>query len=168
MDVTPATVRIEPATERDVPVILRLIKGLAEYERLSDAVTATEEGLRRSLFGPRPAADVVIAYVGEEPAGYALFFHNFSTFLGQAGIYLEDVFVVPEQRGLGVGRTLLAHVAAVAIERGCGRVEWSVLDWNERAIGFYRCLGARPLDDWTMYRLTGDALSRLASVDSPS
>lgn len=162
MDVTSAAVRIEPATERDVPQILRFIKGLAEYEKLSDQVTATEDGLRASLFGPRRAAEVVIAYVGDEPAGFALYFHNYSTFLGQPGIYLEDLFVVPERRGAGVGRHLLAHLAALAVERGCGRLEWAVLDWNEPAIRFYRRLGARPMDEWTVYRLTGDALQALA------
>jgi len=161
MTPTPA-IRIVPATEHDVPLILRFIKGLAEYERLEDKVEATEPRLRASLFGDRPVAEVVIAHLDDEPAGYALFFHNFSTFLGQPGIYLEDIFVVPERRGAGVGRALLAHVAALAVERGCGRLEWSVLDWNAPAIGFYHRLGARPLDDWTVYRLTGDSLARLA------
>ena len=155
-------IRIVPATEDDVPLILRFIKGLAEYERLQDMVEATEDRLRASLFGHRRVAEVVIAHLDHEPAGYALFFHNFSTFLGQPGIYVEDIFVVPERRGAGVGRALLAHVAALAVERGCGRLEWAVLDWNEPAIGFYRRLGARPLDDWTVYRLTGDSLARLA------
>jgi GNAT superfamily N-acetyltransferase len=163
MDVTPAAhVRIEPATERDVPQILRFIKGLAEYEKLSDQVTATEDGLRASLFGPRRTAEVLIAYVGDEPAGFALFFHNYSTFLAQPGLYLEDLFVVPERRGAGVGRRLLAHLAALAVERGCGRLDWIVLDWNEPAIGFYRRLGAQPMDDWIVYRLTGEALQTLA------
>jgi GNAT superfamily N-acetyltransferase len=157
-----ADFRIEPATERDVPVILWLIKGLAEYERLSDHVTATEERLRASLFGAARDAEVVIAYAGSTPVGFALFFHNYSTFLGQRGLYLEDLFVVPEWRGKGAGRLLLQHLARVAIERNCGRVEWAVLDWNMPAIKFYKRLGARPMDDWTVFRLAGDALAALA------
>ncbi len=155
-------VRVEAATERDVPLILRLIRDLAEYERLSNAVTATEATLKRSLFGARPAAEVVIAYVGDEAAGFAVFFQNFSTFLGVPGIYLEDLFVIPKWRRQGIGRELLVRLARTAIERGCGRVEWAVLDWNEPAIRFYRSMGARPMDDWTIYRLTGDALRDLA------
>jgi GNAT superfamily N-acetyltransferase len=154
--------RIERATERDVPVILGLIKALAEYERMSGDVTATEETLRDSLFGARPAAEVVIGYAGDAVAGFALFFHNYSTFLGQPGIYLEDLYVAPEWRGHGFGKRLLSHLAALAVERGCGRLEWSVLDWNEPAIGFYKKLGARPMDEWTVFRVTGDALPRLA------
>ena len=163
MDVTTPALRIVPATERDVPVILRMIKGLAEYERLTDHVTATEEQLRTTLFGARPAAEVVIGYAGDEPAGFALFFQNYSTFLAQPGIYLEDLFVLPEARGHGYGRQLLAYLARIAAERGCGRVEWSVLDWNEPAIGFYKKLGAVPMEDWTVFRLTGAALTRLAA-----
>src|SRR6478672_6612343 len=164
MDVTTAgTLRIERATERDVPLILRLITALAEYERMSDEVVTTEDGLRRTLFGPRPAAEVVVAYAGDEPAGFALFFHNYSTFLGKPGLYLEDLFVVPKFRGSGFGRALLAHLAALAVERGCGRFEWSVLDWNEPAIGFYTKLGAKPMADWTIFRVTGDALHELAA-----
>jgi len=162
MDVTKPALRIVPATEHDVPLILQMIKGLAEYERLSDHVTATEAQLRATLFGPRPAAEVVIGYAGDEPAGFALFFQNYSTFLAQPGIYLEDLFVVPEARGHGYGRQLLAYLARIAGERGCGRVEWSVLDWNAPAIGFYRKLGALPMEDWTVFRLTGPALTRLA------
>lgn len=154
--------RIVAATERDVPLILELIKGLADFERLSHAVVATEEGLRASLFGARPDAEVVIAYAGEEAAGFALFFHNYSTFLGRRGLALEDLFVRPAWRGRGLGRRLLAHLAALAVERGCGRFEWAVLDWNEGAIRFYRSVGAEPLDDWITYRLTGPALARLA------
>src|SRR3954453_8671493 len=165
MDVTTAgTLRIERATERDVPLILRLIKALAEYERMSDEVIATEDGLRRTLFGPHPAAEVVVGYAGDEPAGFALFFHNYSTFLGKPGLYLEDLFVVPEFRGRGCGRELLQHLARIAVERGCGRFEWSVLDWNEPAIGFYKKLGARPMDGWTIFRVTGDALAALAAT----
>src|SRR3954466_10297847 len=164
MDVTTAgTLRIERATERDVPLILRLIKALAEYERMSDEVIATEDGLRRTLFGPPPAAEVVVGYAGDEPAGFALFFHNYSTFLGRPGIYLEDLYVRPEMRGRGTGRALLAHLARLAVERGCGRLEWWVLDWNERAIRFYRSLGARPMDDWTVFRVAGDDLHHLAA-----
>jgi GNAT superfamily N-acetyltransferase len=160
---TPALdVRVVPATERDTPTILSLIKGLAEYERLGDEVEATEDDIRESLFGDWPGAEVVLAYVGSELAGFALFFHNFSTFLGRRGLYLEDLFVLPAYRGRGVGRRLLAHLARVALERKCGRMEWWVLDWNESAIRFYQSIGARPMDDWTVYRLDGDALARLA------
>ena len=163
MDVTTAgTLRIERATERDVPLILRLIKALAEYERMLDEVVATEETLRRTLFGPRPAAEVVVAYAGDEPAGFALFFHNYSTFLGKPGLYLEDLFVVPAFRGRGYGKALLVHLAKLAVERDCGRFEWSVLDWNEPAIGFYKKLGATPMDAWKIMRVTGDALHKLA------
>jgi GNAT superfamily N-acetyltransferase len=162
MDVTKPALRIVTATERDVPVILRMIKGLAEYERLADHVTATEEQLRSTLFGARPAAEVVIGYAGHEPAGFALFFQNYSTFLAQPGIYLEDLYVAPEWRAHGFGRRLLAHLATLAVERGCGRLEWSVLDWNEPAIGFYKRLGAVPMEDWTVFRVTGDRLLALA------
>jgi len=154
--------QIRNATERDVPLILQMIKGLAEYERLSDQVIATEDVLRESLFGANPAAEVVIGYAADQPAGFALFFHNYSTFLGQRGLYLEDLFVFPEWRSKGLGRQLLAHLARIAVERGCGRMEWSVLDWNEQAMRVYRGIGATPLDDWTICRLTGDALHRLA------
>ena len=163
---TTATVpafRIERATERDVPLILRLIKGLAEYEKLTDEVRATEDDLRRSLFGPNPSAEVVVGYAGDEPVGFALFFHNYSTFLARPGMYLEDLFVLPEWRGHGYGRQLLAHLATLAVERGCGRLEWAVLDWNEPAIGFYKRLGAKPLHDWTVFRVTGDGLHQLAA-----
>ena len=162
MTVTRPALRIEQATERDVPLILRLIKGLAEYEKLTHEVTATEDGLRQSLFGPRPGAEVVIGYAGDEPAGFALFFPNYSTFLGKPGIYLEDLFVLPEWRGQGFGRQILAHLATLAIERGSGRLEWAVLNWNEPAIGFYKKLGATPMHEWTVFRVTGDALHELA------
>ena len=154
-------IRIEPATESDVPLILRLISALAEYERLSHQVVATEAALRETLFGKKPAAEVVIAYVDNVPAGFALWFHNYSTFLGKPGLYLEDLFVLPEWRGHGVGRRLLSHLASVAVERGCGRMEWAVLDWNESAIGFYRKLGATLLEDWRICRVTGDTLAAL-------
>jgi len=155
--------RIEPATERDLPLILRFIRELAAYERLEHDVTATEEILRTSLFGSRPAAEVVIAYADAEPAGFAVYFQTFSTFLGLPGVYLEDVYVSPAWRGLGLGRRLLAHVARVAVDRGYGRMEWSVLDWNELALDVYRKIGARPMDEWTVHRLVGAALSNLAS-----
>jgi GNAT superfamily N-acetyltransferase len=157
-----AEFRIEPATEHDVPLILHLITGLAEYEKLAHEVRATEGSLRASLFGERPDAEVVIARAASESVGFALFFHNYSTFLGQRGLYLEDLFVVPEWRGRGAGRALLTYLARLAIERKCGRLEWAVLDWNEPAIRFYKSLGARSMDGWTVNRLTGDALSRLA------
>jgi len=153
---------LKMATEHDVPLILTFIKALAEYERLADAVIATEDGLRQTLFGPRPYAECVIARWQGQPAGFALFFHNYSTFLGRPGIYLEDLFVKPELRGQGVGRALLQFLARLAQERNCGRLEWSVLDWNESAIGFYKSLGAAPLDEWKVFRLKDEALSRLA------
>jgi len=159
---------IRPATEADVPLVVRFIRGLAEYERLLHECTATEERVRASLFGPRPDAEVVIAEVDGAPAGFALFFHNYSTFLAQRGLYLEDLFVRPAMRGLGVGRALLAHLARVAIARECGRLEWSVLDWNEPAIRFYRSLGAVPMDEWTVQRVTGEALRRLAGDGTPT
>ena len=143
--------------------MLQFVRDLAEYEKLPHEVVATEEGLRQGLFGPRPYAEVVFACLENEEVGFALFFHNFSTFLGQPGIYLEDLFVRPSARGKGVGRRLLAHLAQLARDRGCGRLEWAVLDWNESAIGFYRGLGAKMMDAWRIFRLTGDALDRLAS-----
>jgi GNAT superfamily N-acetyltransferase len=153
---------ILPATERDVPLILSFIRKLAEYEKLSHQVVATEERLREYLFGARPVAEVVLAYLAGEPVGFALFFHNFSTFLAQPGIYLEDLFVDPPHRSKGVGKALLIHLAKIAAERGCGRFEWSVLDWNQPAIEFYKSLGAVPLDEWTSFRVTGYALERLS------
>jgi GNAT superfamily N-acetyltransferase len=155
-------VRIVPAMERDVPQILELIKGLAEYERLAHVVEADEERLRRTLFGERSAAEVFLAFEGEECAGFALFFTNYSTFLGKPGLYLEDVFVKPHLRRKGIGLALLKKLAAIARERNYGRMEWSVLDWNEPAINFYKKLGAAPLEEWTMFRLTGTALSDFA------
>jgi GNAT superfamily N-acetyltransferase len=153
---------IRAATEEDVPLILSLIKELAEYERLSHEVVATEENLCDSLFGERPVAEVLLGCLGDDPAGFALFFHNFSTFLGKPGIYLEDLYVRPEHRRSGVGRALLTHIARLAMERNCGRLEWSVLDWNEPAIRFYRGIGASPVSGWTLYRVTGEALEKLA------
>ena len=155
-------VEIRVATEDDVPLILALIRELAEYERLSHEVVATEETLRDSLFGERRVAETLLAYLGDDPAGFALFFHNFSTFLGRPGIYLEDLYVRPEFRSAGVGRTLLVRIAGLAKERGCGRLEWAVLDWNEPAISFYKRISASPVSGWTVYRLTGEALEELA------
>ncbi len=154
---------IRAATEDDVPLILSLVKELAEYERLSHQVVATEEVLRDSLFGERRVAEVLIGHHGGEPAGFALFFHNFSTFLGRPGIYLEDLYVRPRYRGMGFGKALLARLAKLAKERGCGRLEWWVLDWNEPAIRFYKALGAVPMKDWTVYRLAGESLDELAA-----
>ena len=156
------TVRIVPAREQDVPVILTLIKGLAEYERMADQLVTTEADVREALFGSRPSAEAVIAFVGDRAVGYALFFHNFSTFLGRAGLYLEDFFVVPDNRGQGIGRLLLRHLARIAVERNCGRMEWAVLAWNDPAIGFYSRLGATLMDEWRLCRLTGPALAELA------
>ena len=153
---------ISPASEADVPQLLRLIKALGEYEKLSHEVVATEAGLREALFGARRYAEAVIGAVDGAPVGFALFFHNFSTFRGAPGLYLEDLFVDPSWRGRGFGRRLLAHLAAIAVERGCHRMEWSVLDWNESAIAFYRRAGAHLLDDWRIFRLTGDALRAAA------
>jgi GNAT superfamily N-acetyltransferase len=155
-------VEIRPATEADVPLILTLIRELADYERLSHEVVATEEALRDSLFRERRFAEVLLGYRDGRPAGFALFFHSFSTFLGKPGIYLEDLYVRPEFRGAGIGRAMLVHLARLARERGCGRLEWSVLDWNEPAIGFYKSLGASPVSGWTVYRVTGEALEALA------
>jgi GNAT superfamily N-acetyltransferase len=158
--------QIVPATERDVPLVFSFIRKLAEYEKLSDEVVATEELLREGLFGPHPAAEVVLAYLDSQPVGFALYFHTFSTFVGRSGMYLEDLFVEPTHRGMGVGNALLAYVANLAVERGCGRFEWSVLDWNTPSINFYKSLGAVPLDDWTRYRMTADPLKNLASKNS--
>lgn len=154
---------IRPATPTDVPVIAELIRALADYERLSHEVVLDESALAEHLFGSRPYAEVVLAEHEGAVVGFALFFHNYSTFLGRPGIYLEDLFVRPEHRGAGHGKALLAHLARLAVERGCGRLEWSVLDWNEPSIAFYKSLGAVAMDEWTVYRLTGDALSALAS-----
>ena len=156
-------VSIRPAREDEVALVLQFVRELAEYEHLLHEVVATEESLRASLFGARRYAEVVFACLDEEPVGFALFFHNFSTFLGQPGIYLEDLFVRPNVRGKGVGQALLRWLAAEAVHRGCGRLEWAVLDWNEPAIRFYRSLGARAMDEWKLFRLTGDALKAVAS-----
>lgn len=153
---------IRAATAADVPLILQFIRGLAEYEKLAHEVVATEALLHEQLFGARPNAEVVIAYLNAEPVGFALFFHNFSTFLGRRGLYLEDLFVKPTVRGKGVGRALLVYLARLAVARGCGRFEWAVLNWNEPAIKFYERLGAKPMHEWSVYRLTGAALEQLA------
>jgi GNAT superfamily N-acetyltransferase len=154
--------RIVPATEGDVPVILELIQGLAEYEKLGDTVTATQARLRETLFGAKPAAEVLLAHWDRECAGFAVFFATYSTFLAQPGLYLEDLYVKPQFRSKGIGLALLRRVAGIANDRGCGRLEWGVLDWNQPAIQFYRKLGAVAMDDWTKYRLTGEALKSLA------
>ena len=151
------------AQPSDVPTIFGLIKGLAEYERLAHEVTGTEELLRGHLFGARRYVEVILAEVEGRTVGFALFFHNYSTFLARPGIYLEDLFVLPEERGRGYGKALLSCLARIAVERGCGRLEWSVLDWNEPSIDFYKALGAVPMDEWTVFRVTGDALTRLGS-----
>ena len=153
---------IRKAEVKDVPHILELIQGLAEYERLRDSCIATEEKLTNTLFSANPAAEVIIARLDGEPMGFALFFHNYSTFLAQRGIYLEDLFVKPEARGKGVGFALLSALARVAVERDCGRLEWAVLDWNELAINFYKRIGAVPMDDWTTFRLSSNSLVQLA------
>jgi GNAT superfamily N-acetyltransferase len=152
---------IRSATPEDVPAILGLIRELAEYERLLEQVVADEAAVHRALFGPRPFAEALVATLSDEAVGFALFFHNFSTFLGKPGMYLEDLFVRPAYRGRGIGKALLTQVAQLAVERDCGRLEWSVLDWNEPSIRFYESLGAKPLLEWTTYRLTGDALRSL-------
>jgi GNAT superfamily N-acetyltransferase len=164
---TPA-IALRPATRTDVPEILAFVRELAEYEKLAHEAVATDAGMTEQLFGDHPAAEVVIAEVDGQPAGFALFFHNFSTFLGQRGLYLEDLFVRPQYRGLGLGEQLMVHLAKLAVERGCGRFEWSVLDWNEPAIRFYRRLGAVGLDEWTVQRVSGQALRDLASGDGGS
>lgn len=157
---------LRAATALDVPVIRELIEGLAEYEQLRHECIATDALLQQALFGARPYAEVVLAELDGQVAGFALFFHNFSTFLARPGIYLEDLFVRPACRGHGVGKALLMHLAQLAVQRDCGRLEWSVLDWNVDAIGFYEKLGARAQSDWTVYRVTGEALTQLASGDA--
>ena len=153
---------IRAATPADVPVILRLVRELAEYERESDAVVATEAMLDEALFGPTPAAEAVIAEIDGVPCGFALFFHNFSTWTGRRGLYLEDLYVTPEARGTGLGKAMLAHLAGIALDRGCARFEWAVLDWNAPAIAFYDAVAAESMDEWTVRRVTGDALVKLA------
>ena len=160
------SITLRPATRADIPQILDFIRGLAEYEKLAHEAIATPALLERHLFGDRTAAEVVIAEADGVPAGFALFFHSFSTFLGQPGLYLEDLFVLPSHRGLGLGKRLMVHLARLAVERGCGRFEWSVLDWNTPAIDFYRRLGAIGLEEWTVQRVSGEALHALAAWDA--
>ena len=154
---------LRSATPADVPVLFRLIQALAEYEKLSDAVIGNTEALKEHLFGSRPYAEAILGDYAGQSVGFALFFTNYSTFLTQPGIYLEDIFVLPEYRRLGIGKAILTHLAQLAVERGCGRLEWSVLDWNEPAIAFYRRIGASVLEDWRICRVTGESLSQLAS-----
>lgn len=154
---------LRPAQPVDVPIIFQLIQALAEYEKLSHAVVGNIDALKQHLFGSRPYAEVIIVEYTGQAVGFALFFHNFSTFLTQPGIYLEDLFVLPEYRRQGIGKAILSYLAAIAVERGCGRLEWSVLDWNESAIAFYRRMGAAVLPDWRICRVTGDSLTQLAS-----
>ena len=162
------TITTRSATAADMPLIAALIRGLAEYEGLSHAVRMDEAVLERHLFGPRPMAEVLIGEIDGSPSGFALFFHNFSTFEGHPGVWLEDLFVIPAARRSGLGRKLLGEVARIAVERGCARMEWSVLDWNMMAINFYRSLGARPLTDWTTMRLDSDSLARLGAIPAVS
>jgi GNAT superfamily N-acetyltransferase len=159
----PDQFEIRPAHVEDVPIILELIRDLATYERAPNEVAATEEQLVDVLFGERPAAEVLLAFEGQSPVGFAVFFHNFSTWLGRPGLYLEDLFVKPENRGKGYGRALLIELAKIARDRGCGRMEWAVLDWNEPAIKFYHALGAKPMDEWTVFRLTREGIARLVN-----
>ena len=158
------TISIRLATASDLPQVLAFIRELAVYERLEHQVVASEAELGTALFGPRPFAEVVFACLDGTPVGFALFFHNFSTFLGKPGVYLEDLFVRPEARGKGYGKALLARLAAIAVERGCGRLEWAVLNWNTPSIEFYEAMGARPNSDWTVYRLTGESLRTVGSM----
>jgi len=153
---------IRPATVADVPLILELIRALATYERAPNEVTATEKGLTEVLFGEKPAAEVLLVFENETAVGFAVYFHNFSTWLGRPGLYLEDLFVRPQDRGKGYGRALLIELAKIARDRGCGRMEWAVLDWNEPAIKFYQKLGAKPMHEWTVLRLTRDEIAKLA------
>lgn len=155
---------IRPARVEDAALLLELIRELAIYEKLEREVSATEAALRESLFGERPHAQALIAELEGSPVGFALYFHNYSTFLAKRGIYLEDLFVRPQARGRGVGKALLVRLAAIALEQGCGRLEWAVLNWNTPAIGFYQSLGARPMSDWIINRVTGEALQRLARM----
>jgi len=158
------TLCIRPATVHDVGVILHFIRRLAQYEQLEHLVSATEQGLKESLFGERPGAEALLAHVDDMPVGFAVYFHNFSTFLGRRGLWLEDIFVEPAARGNGYGKALLLAVARIAHERGCARFEWAALDWNTPAWDFYRALGATPLEDWTMFRVTGPVLDKLARM----
>lgn len=164
----PAELSIRPATPADVPLLLGLIRELADYEKLTHEVVATEEQLQQTLFGPQPCAEALIGCVGDQPAGFALYFQNYSTFLAKPGLYLEDLFVQPAHRGAGLGRALITTVARIAHERGCGRFEWTVLDWNVSAIRFYESLGAQMKGDWRIMRVTGPALEQMASLSPAS
>ncbi len=159
-----AEIRIRPATPDDVPLIITFIRELAAYEKLAHVVVTSDADMRAALFGERPVIEAVIASVDDAPAGYALFFPNFSTFLGKPGLYLEDLYVRPAARGVGAGRKLLEHLARIVVERGWGRLEWSVLDWNEPSMAFYKKMGAQAMDEWTVFRLTGESLRRLAGL----
>ena len=162
MTQTSVSYRIAPARPQDVATIIALVRELAEFERLLHEVRIEPQDLQAHLFGPRPFCEAAVVWVGEEAAGFALWFHNYSTFMGRPGLYLEDLYIRPVFRGQGFGEALLKHLAGLAVERGCARLEWSVLDWNQRAIGFYKSMGAEPMDDWTVYRVTGEALRALA------
>ncbi|HEY1084300.1 MAG TPA: GNAT family N-acetyltransferase [Prosthecobacter sp.] len=164
----PAELSIRPASPADVPLLLRLIRELADYEKLTHEVVATEEQLQQTLFGPQPCAEALIGTVGDQPAGFALYFQNYSTFLAKPGLYLEDLFVQPAHRGAGLGKALITTVARIAHERGCGRFEWTVLDWNTPAIRFYESLGAQMKGDWRIMRVTGPALEQMASLSPAS
>ena len=161
----PESFQIRPAHVEDVPLILELIRDLATYERAPDEVAATEQQLVKVLFGEKPAAEVLLVFEGRSPVGFAVYFFNFSTWLGRPGLYLEDLFVKPDKRGKGYGRALLVELAKIARDRGCGRMEWAVLDWNEPAIKFYRSLGAQPMHEWTVFRLTRDEIASLANSE---
>ena len=162
---TPLDLQIRPARVEDVPIILQFIRDLATYERAPDEVVATEEQLIEVLFGERPVAEVLLAFEGESPVGFAVYFYSFSTWLARPGLYLEDLFVKPEKRGKGYGRALLVELAKIARDRGCGRMEWAVLNWNESAIKFYRTLGAKPMNEWTVFRLTREEIAKLANSE---
>ena len=164
----PTKLTIRSATVEDVPVVLDFIRRLAEYEKLSHVVVVTEELLREEMFGARSHVEVLLGHAGGQAVGFAVYFHNFSTFLGRNGLYLEDLFVLPEMRGRGYGKQLLLALASIAQQRGCGRFEWAVLDWNQPSIDFYKSLGAVPLDDWTIFRVTGKALEKLAAMSESS
>ncbi len=162
IETAPASFRIEKATTEDVPLILQFVRELAEYEKLLDRVTTTEDRVRETLFGANPCAHALLAYDNAQPVGFAVYFFNYSTFVGRPGLYLEDLFVRPEARGKGFGRELLAHLARIAVDHGCRRMEWAVLNWNEPAIGFYKGLGADPMNEWTVFRLSGKVLEDMA------
>ncbi len=166
MTMTNNRFHIRPAKPDDVPLVLRFIRDLAEFEGLSHAVAATEDSLRESLFGTNPNAEVALGFLGDDPVGFAVFFHTYSTFLGRRGMYLEDIFVMPEHRRKGLGTMLLRHVAGIAVERGCGRFEWAALDWNQNAARFYEGLGAVVLNDWRTFRMDGEALRNLVDKNT--